>query len=373
MKSRQQLGDRRGRIRIESQETRGGEPFGDPDNQACAEPETADIASSDSEPEEFWAYESSDSEADSDATIASDDSDEDPVADDLEIAADSIGASMAKAKKKGKGKAVKPKKKRKLWTEEEMTELAAARWFTREDLKSMQGKQGSQYWKKLRRHLRKANPNWTRKSEAMKQQWKRLEREYKEIGEALAMSGGGNVARPGWFGYMEEIRAGTAALNPHVVDGGGAGEDHADPLVNPVPAAPAPATLPLAHGPQAGPSGLTPTDKAPTTTPVRKWRVSESATLAGAKLIADTLKECNQAGLAKLEAITQLIMSAISASATSTPDNAATNTPDAAVQFDAPLETAGTPSEMAGTPPETAEAPPDSVGVPTPLDPTVQQ
>ncbi|CAI5510444.1 unnamed protein product [Closterium sp. Naga37s-1] len=191
----------------------------------------------------------------------------------------------------------------------------------------MQGKQGAQYWKKLRRHLRKANPNWTRKSEAMKQQWKRLEKDYKEIGEALAMSGGGNVARPGWFTFMEDIRAGTAAVNPHVVDGGGAAQNDADPLTNPVPPAPAPATPSVSHGPQAGPSGLTVAEKAePTPTPVRSRRVSESATIAGAKLIADTLRECNERGLAKLEAITRMIMSAVAA-ATTTPESAVQHTP----------------------------------------------
>ncbi|CAI7849892.1 unnamed protein product [Closterium sp. NIES-54] len=254
MRRRQELGDRRARIRNELQETSAGEPFGDPYNNTCVEPETEGLVSSDSEPDEFYAYESSDSEADSDASMDSPESDEEPVPDATELDAETLGASVGNANKKQKGKAVKQKKKRKVWTEDEMTELAAARWFTRDDLKSMQGKQGSQYWKKLRRHLRKANPNRTCKSEAMKQQWKRLEREYKEICEALAMSGGGNIARPGWFGYMEELRAGTAAVNPHVVDGGGAGEDHADPLANRVPPAPAPAT-PMSPPPQVGPSG----------------------------------------------------------------------------------------------------------------------
>ncbi|CAI5996670.1 unnamed protein product [Closterium sp. NIES-64] len=286
-------------------------------------------------------------------------SNKEPVPDATELDAETPSASVGNANKKQKGKAVKQKKKRKVWTEDEMTDLATARWFTREDLKSMQGKQGSQYCKKLRRHLCKANPNRTRKSGAMKQQWKRLEREYKEICEALAMSGGGNIARPGWFGYMEELRAGTAAVNPHVVDGGGAGEDHADPLANPMPPAPAPAT-PMSPPPQVGPSGLTPAQKADHTTPVRKRRVSESATICGAQLIADALKECSQEGLAKLDALTRLIMSAVAS--VSAPPEAA----------DPPAVTASAPPETADPPPETPNASTPAESSPMIMDPTGQ-
>ncbi|CAI5483730.1 unnamed protein product [Closterium sp. Yama58-4] len=286
MKSRQERGDRRARIRNENLETRGGEPFGDPDNHTCAEPETEPIESSESEPEEFWAYESSDSEADSDASIDTVDSDADQDVDNTELEGERPGESNANGKRKMKQKSLKPKKKRKI-----------------------------------------------------------LERDYKEICEDLAMSGGGNVARPGWFTFMDDIRAGTAAVTPHVVDGGGAAENHADPLRNPVPPTPAPVT----PGTVAGPSGLTPAQKAEPSTPVRNKRAAESATLMGAKLIADTLKECNKEGLAKLEAITQLIMSAV-ASATVANNAAPADNNGPAVSDGAPA-----PEQPTGLESETTE------------------
>ncbi|CAI5478297.1 unnamed protein product [Closterium sp. Yama58-4] len=162
MKKRQENGDRRGCIRNESMETRNGEPFGDPDNQACADLGTGTNASSDSEPEDFEAFESSDSEADSDASIESDDAALDNLASPSEVENEGHDPTTPNDNAKGKRKADRLKKKRKVWKESEMAELAAARWFTREDLKAMKGKQGAQYWKKLRRHIRKANPAWTR-------------------------------------------------------------------------------------------------------------------------------------------------------------------------------------------------------------------
>ncbi|CAI5941315.1 unnamed protein product [Closterium sp. NIES-65] len=282
MKKRQAEGDRRGRLRNECAETRDGEPFGDPDNQPSKAPAEDNEASSSSDRKEFDAFESSDSEADSDASLDTpqndfDGADEDnKIADEGPVAADDIGNS---AQKRG---GERPKKKRKVWSEFEMTKMATARWFAREDLKAMQGKQGAQYWKKLCRHIRKANKNWVRKSEAMKQQWKRMEREFKEINDALNVSGNANIVRPPWFTYMEDLRAGSAAVDPHVVDGGGAVEDHADPNATMEP-----------------PSIATATQQVPM--PIRSKHVAESATMTGAKLIADTLKACNQEGLAKLD------------------------------------------------------------------------
>ncbi|CAI5952031.1 unnamed protein product [Closterium sp. NIES-65] len=197
--------------------------------------------------------------------------------------------------------------------------MAAARWFTREDLKAMQGKQGAQYWKKLRRHIRKANKNWVCKSEAMKQQWKRMEREFKEINDALNVSGNANIVRPPWFTYVEDLRAGSAAVDPHVVDGGGAAEDHADPNATMEPPSTATATqqVPVVQAP------LPPTQEQ-NPQPIRSKRVAESATMTGAKLIADTLKACNQEGLAKLDQITALIMNAVAA-ASAAPEAATAN------------------------------------------------
>ncbi|CAI5533103.1 unnamed protein product [Closterium sp. Naga37s-1] len=310
MKKRQAEGDRRGRLRSECAEARDGEPFGDPDNQPSKAPAEDNEASSSSDPEEFDAFESSDSEADSDASLDTPENDFDGADEDNEIAgegpvaADDIGTSAPK--RRGE----RPKKKRKVWSELEMTEMAVARWFTREDLKAMQGKQGAQYWKKLRRHIRKANKNWVRKSEAMKQQWKRMEREFKEINDALNVSGNANIVRPPWFTYMEDLRAGSAA-----------------PMLWMAVAPPRTMlilTRPWSLHPLRQLLSKCPWFKEQNPQPIRSKRVAESATMTGAKLIADTLKACNQEGLAKLDQITALIMNAVAA-ASAAPEVAAAN------------------------------------------------
>ncbi|CAI5935822.1 unnamed protein product [Closterium sp. NIES-65] len=253
MKKRQAEGDRRGRLRSECAETRDGEPFGDPDNQPSKAPAEDNEASSSFDRKEFDAFESSDSEADSDASLDTpendfDGADEDnEIADEGPVAADDIGTS---APKRG---GERPKKKRKVW------------------------------------HIRKANKNWVRKSEAIKQQWKRMEREFKEINDALNVSGNANIVRPPWFTYMEDLRAGSAAVDPHVVDGGGAVKDHADPNATMEPPSIATATQQVPVVREQNPQ------------PIRSKRVAESATMTGAKLVADTLKACNQEGLAKLD------------------------------------------------------------------------
>ncbi|CAI5995361.1 unnamed protein product [Closterium sp. NIES-65] len=126
-----------------------------------------------------------------------------------------------------------------------------------------------------------------------------MEREFKEINDALNVSGNANIVRPPWFTYVEDLRAGSAAVDPHVVDGGGAAEDHADPNATMEP-----------------PSTATATQQVPV--------VQESVTMTGAKLIADTLKACNQEGLAKLDQITALIMNAVAA-ASAAPEAASAN------------------------------------------------
>ncbi|CAI6001136.1 unnamed protein product [Closterium sp. NIES-65] len=51
---------------------------------------------------------------------------------------------------------------KRVWSDAELTSLAAARWNTKDDLKAMQGKQGSQYWRKLRAHMLEKDKNWDR-------------------------------------------------------------------------------------------------------------------------------------------------------------------------------------------------------------------
>ncbi|CAI5995437.1 unnamed protein product [Closterium sp. NIES-65] len=52
--------------------------------------------------------------------------------------------------------------KRSVWSLLESTIFVAARWFMEDELESLLGKQGSQYWARLINHLEKENPGWVR-------------------------------------------------------------------------------------------------------------------------------------------------------------------------------------------------------------------
>ncbi|CAI5503094.1 unnamed protein product [Closterium sp. Naga37s-1] len=90
----------------------------------------------------------SDSDADSDNYKAgSDDEEED--SDGAEV-----GSGDDRSTRRSKKEKRPPAKRNKrVWLDAELTSLAAARWNTKDDLKAMQGKQGSQYLKKLRAHM----------------------------------------------------------------------------------------------------------------------------------------------------------------------------------------------------------------------------
>ncbi|CAI5936370.1 unnamed protein product [Closterium sp. NIES-64] len=242
---------------------------------------------------------------------------------DLEVEKDDDegdgGVAPSGSKKRGAQKSSKKAgqkvRKRTPWTMEEMAALAAARWYTREDIKQMQGKQGAQFWKKLRQHMRKAYPNWIRRSEAMKQCWKRLEAEYEDICEAIQMSGAGNMARPDWFTFMDDLKHGTAAVNPHVVDGGGAGMRTADPTmtiprVGDLPATQDPNGPATGHNPSQAPRG-TNTTHGGNATP--RKRAHETATIQGASMISSTMRQCNASGVAKIDELIRIIVAALGA------------------------------------------------------------
>ncbi|CAI5475462.1 unnamed protein product [Closterium sp. Yama58-4] len=60
--------------------------------------------------------------------------------------------------------------KRSLWSLKESTILVAARWFMKDELEPLLGKQGSQYWACLMRHIETENTGWVRGVNAVQRQ-----------------------------------------------------------------------------------------------------------------------------------------------------------------------------------------------------------
>ncbi|CAI5532028.1 unnamed protein product [Closterium sp. Naga37s-1] len=128
----------------------------------------------------------SDSDADSDNYKAGSDDEEE----------DSDGAKVGSGddrstRRSKKEKRPSAKRNKRQWSDAELTSLAAARWNTKDDLKAMQGKQGSQYWKKLRAHMVERDATWNRDEGQMSNAWKRLEKKLQDSTQLLvaAMAG----------------------------------------------------------------------------------------------------------------------------------------------------------------------------------------
>ncbi|CAI5482985.1 unnamed protein product [Closterium sp. Yama58-4] len=115
----------------------------------------------------------------------------------------------------------KPGNKRQ-WSDAELTSLAAARWNTKDDLKAMQGKQGSQYWQKLRAHMVEKDKNWDRDEGQMSNVWKRLEKKYMKTKRGEGKSEGKAIKKKSWYEYVYHLRKHSAKAKPHALDGGGA-------------------------------------------------------------------------------------------------------------------------------------------------------
>ncbi|CAI5534223.1 unnamed protein product [Closterium sp. Naga37s-1] len=200
-------------------------------------------------------------------------------------------AEEAGSSRKGKRKVAPGRSKKSHWSEEELTEFAAAMWFCKDDFDKMKGKQGAQPWKKLRRVLRDANPKWRRPSDSMMKQWPRLKARMEEIKLADATSGNSLIPKPEWFDFVFNCCFADRAPNPHVVDEGGARTQHAVPGTSTpvVPASvapngtqPAPASVGLAAATNEGPNA------SPARIAVRR-RSMESPAYAGHLLVADTM------------------------------------------------------------------------------------
>ncbi|CAI7870229.1 unnamed protein product [Closterium sp. NIES-53] len=142
-------------------------------------------------------------------------------------------APRASAADKGKAAAPparqEPRKKRSdapvergMWSDKESTIFAAARWFTKDELEPLKGKQGTQYWVRLLAHIKESNPGWCRNINALQKQWRNLMLLWKEYKRRDGGSGNGSVEKPPWWPYLELFNNDTGAAAPHAVDGGGA-------------------------------------------------------------------------------------------------------------------------------------------------------
>ncbi|CAI5525951.1 unnamed protein product [Closterium sp. Naga37s-1] len=226
----------------------------------------ADTDVSDDELEEIVSE--SDSDADSDNYKAGSDDEEE----DSDGAEEGSGddRSTRRSKKEKRPPATRNKR---VWSDAELTSLAAARWNTKDDLKAMQGKQGSQYWKKLRAHMVERDATWARDEGQMSNAWKRLEKKYLKTKWSETQSGGKAIKKKPWWDYVYHLKKHSAKANAHALDGGGAANVD-------VPA-----------------------------------RIDETATMATAKLVSDAIHSSNAMALRQLQDSTRLLVSAMNMAA----------------------------------------------------------
>ncbi|CAI7744443.1 unnamed protein product [Closterium sp. NIES-53] len=214
-------------------------------------------------------------------------------------------ALRASAADKGNGKAAapparqEPRKKRSaasvercMWSDKESTIFAAARWFTKDELEPLKGKQGTQYWVRLLAHIKESNPGWCRNVNALQKQWRNLMLFWKEYKRGDGGSGNGSVEKPPWWPYLEVFNKDTAAAALHAVDGGGATNVNVQAGME-VPSSSQPVTS-------------TPTFTAPppqTDATPKRAGVHETATMQAAKLVSATIKDCHGDAMARIEGL----------------------------------------------------------------------
>ncbi|CAI6005672.1 unnamed protein product [Closterium sp. NIES-65] len=128
-----------------------------------------------------------------------------------------------------------------VWSPTESTILVAARWFMKDELEPLLGKQGSQYWARLVRHIESENEGWVRGVHAVQKQWRNLVQMYKQLHKADKASGNGVVCKPPWWQYMVLFQNNRAVAAPHAVAAGGATHVNA-PTGFAVPSTSAPCT-----------------------------------------------------------------------------------------------------------------------------------
>ncbi|CAI7810246.1 unnamed protein product [Closterium sp. NIES-54] len=331
MKEEQERGRNQGKIKHEHAPRRDGPGPSSARDDSADSSDGGDTDILSDELEEIVS--SSGSDSDSDNSKAASGSDEDESASEPD--ASEAGPSNGKRKRSSKTK--------RQWTDEELTALAAAKWYTWEDLKQMRGKQGNQYWKKLRAHMKKSGTKWTRNSTAMQHAWKRMEAEYRDTLRNNVTSGRKPKRKKPWFEYVYLLKSIPANVKPHVVEGGGAGETHVHPqtpLQLDADMLEGGTTTPVTRGLQRAPRRAVAIDAprhtynlhfqqvstsrppppppppppfpaTPSPIPARRSRVNETGTMAAAKVISDTLNACNGQAMRQLSDAVQLLIAAI--------------------------------------------------------------
>ncbi|CAI6002435.1 unnamed protein product [Closterium sp. NIES-64] len=168
------------------------------------------------------------SDDDLEEIVSESESDDDPgndkdTTDDEEGESDGEGSRDDRSTRASKKeKRPKPSSNKRKWSDAELTTLAAAKWTTKDDLKAMQGKQGSQYWRKLHAHIVEGEPGWNRDEGQMSNAWKRLEKLYFKTKRGESASGGKAVKKKPWWEYVYNLKKHSAKAKPHALDGGGA-------------------------------------------------------------------------------------------------------------------------------------------------------
>ncbi|CAI7865477.1 unnamed protein product [Closterium sp. NIES-54] len=179
-----------------------------------------------------------------------------------------------------------------LWPDKESTIFAAAKWFMKEELEPLKGKQGSHYWVRLLVHIKESNPGWCRVVNALQKQWRNLTLLWREYKRGDGRSGHGSVEKPPWYAYLELHNQDTAAAALHAVDGGGATDVNV-PAGTEVPSSSQPST--------STPTFMAPSP--PTTATPRRSRVHETATMQAAKLVSATIKDCHGDAMTRIESL----------------------------------------------------------------------
>ncbi|CAI6004060.1 unnamed protein product [Closterium sp. NIES-65] len=126
-----------------------------------------------------------------------------------------------------------------------------------------------------------------RNATACTNQWKRLKALWKQVTKGDSASGGATVIKPPWWEWMVLFYKDTAAADPHALDGGGADDVTVDPGLNIPKPAKTDATTTTCRG----------------TPPSAKRRINETATMAAAQLLADTLTRCSEEGVSQITGV----------------------------------------------------------------------
>ncbi|CAI5470561.1 unnamed protein product [Closterium sp. Yama58-4] len=267
--------------------------------------EGADTDVSDDDLEEIVSESDSDADSDNDK----DGSDEEEEESDGDGSGDDRSTRASEKEKRPK-----PTSNKRQWSDAELTTLAAAKWTTKDDLKAMQGKQGSQYWKKLHAHIVEGEPGWNRDEGQMSNAWKRLEKKYFKTKRGESSSGGKAVKKKPWWEYVYNLKK-HSAKEAHALDGGGAAN------VNVEAYAPVPGTndretsVPPGQAQQRASRRHESNIDAAITPPPKRRRVEETATMAAAKLVSEAINSTNVNVVRQLQDSTQILVAAMNMAA----------------------------------------------------------